>query len=193
MRKAEITRKTLETDININLDIDGNGTSDIDTGIGFLNHMLISFAKHGRFDMFIKAVGDLHVDFHHTAEDVGIVLGEAFLSALEDKKGIRRFGSAIIPMDEALSLVAIDFSGREYTVFDAEFNSQKAGDFDTELVEEFFRGFSRGSKSNIHIKLLAGKNTHHSIESIFKAFAKAVQTAVSLDGHDDIASTKGVL
>lgn len=193
MRKADISRKTGETDINIILSIDGTGKSDIDTGIGFLNHMLDSFARHGRFDLSVKAMGDLEVDYHHTTEDIGIVLGEAFSKSLADKRGIRRFGSAMIPMDEALSMVALDFSGREYTIFDASFNSEKVGDFDTELVEEFFRGFARGSKSTLHVKLLYGKNSHHSIESIFKAFAKAVQAAVSPDGFDDIPSTKGVL
>ncbi|MGI6508073.1 MAG: imidazoleglycerol-phosphate dehydratase HisB [Saccharofermentanales bacterium] len=193
MRKADISRKTGETDITIILNLDGTGKSDIDTGIGFLNHMLDSFARHGRFDLSVKATGDLEVDDHHTTEDVGIVLGEAFAQSLADKRGIRRFGSAMIPMDEALSMVALDFSGREYTVFDATFNSEKVGSFDTELVEEFFRGFARGSKCTLHVRLLDGKNSHHSIESIFKAFAKAVQTAVSPDGFDDIPSTKGVL
>ncbi len=193
MRKAELSRKTGETDINIILDIDGTGKSDIDTGIGFLNHMLDSFARHGRFDLTVKATGDVEVDDHHTTEDVGIVLGEAFAQTLAEKRGIRRFGSAMIPMDEALSMVALDFSGREYTVFDASFNSEKVGDFDTELVEEFFRGFARGSKCNIHVRLLDGSNSHHAIESIFKAFAKATQMAVSIEGHDDIPSTKGVL
>ncbi len=193
MRKADISRKTGETDINIILSIDGTGKSDIDTGIGFLNHMLDSFARHGRFDLTVKATGDLEVDDHHTTEDVGIVLGEAFAQSLADKRGIWRFGSAMIPMDEALSLVALDFSGREYTIFDANFNTQKVGSFDTELVEEFFRGFGRGSNCTLHVKLLYGSNSHHSIESIFKAFAKAVQMAVSPDGFDDIPSTKGVL
>jgi imidazoleglycerol-phosphate dehydratase len=193
MRKADISRKTSETDININLCLDGTGQSDIETGVGFLNHMLCSFARHGRFDLTVKAAGDVDVDYHHTTEDVGIVLGEAFLKTLADKRGIRRFGSAIIPMDEALSLVALDFSGREYTVFNAKFSAEKVGDFDTELVEEFFRGFARGSKCNIHIKLLDGSNSHHAIESIFKAFAKAAQMAGSQEGHDDIPSTKGVL
>ncbi len=193
MRKADITRKTGETDINVILALDGTGRSKIDTGVGFLNHMLDSLARHGRFDLTVKAVGDTDVDCHHTTEDIGIVLGEAFLQVLADKRGIRRFGSAIIPMDEALSLVALDFSGREYTVFNAAFNAEKVGDFDTELVEEFFRGFARGAKCNLHIKLLDGKNSHHCIESIFKAFAKAAQMAVALEGHDDIPSTKGVL
>lgn len=193
MRKADISRKTGETDISLSLNLDGTGRFDIETGAGFLNHMLSSFARHGRFDLVIKAVGDVDVDYHHTTEDVGIVLGEAFLKTLNDKRGIKRFGSATIPMDEALSLVALDFSGREYTVFKAAFHSEKVGDFDTELVEEFFRGFARGAKCNIHVRLLDGGNSHHAIESIFKAFAKAAQMAVSLDGHDDIPSTKGVL
>jgi imidazoleglycerol-phosphate dehydratase len=193
MRKTDISRKTGETDIIASLNLDGTDKSDIDTGVGFLNHMLYSFARHGRFDLTVKAVGDINVDDHHTTEDVGIVMGEAFLKILADKRGIRRFGSAIIPMDEALSLVAIDFSGREYTVFKANFNTEKVGNFDTELVEEFFRGFTRGSKCNLHIRLLDGSNSHHAIESIFKAFAKAVQMAVSMEGHDDIPSTKGVL
>jgi len=193
MRKADIARKTGETDITVTLNLDGTGKSDIDTGIGFLNHMLDSLARHGRFDLTVKAMGDLNVDYHHTTEDIGIVLGEAFAKSLADKRGIRRFGSAIIPMDEALSMVAIDFSGREYTAFDASFNTEKVGDFDTELVEEFFLGFARGSQSTLHIRLLTGKNSHHSIESIFKSFAKAVQMAVCPAGHDDIPSTKGVL
>ncbi|MDI9461671.1 MAG: imidazoleglycerol-phosphate dehydratase HisB [Saccharofermentanales bacterium] len=193
MRKADISRKTGETDINVILVLDGTGRSEIDTGVGFLNHMLDNLARHGRFDLTVKAVGDTDVDCHHTTEDIGIVLGEAFLQVLADKRGIRRFGSAIIPMDEALSLVALDFSGREYTVFNAAFNAEKVGDFDTELVEEFFRGFARGAKCNLHIRLLDGKNSHHCIESIFKAFAKAAQMAVALEGHDDIPSTKGVL
>lgn len=193
MRKADIARKTGETDIAVILNIDGAGHSDIDTGIGFLNHMLESFVRHGRFDLSVKAKGDLAVDDHHTTEDIGIVLGEAFAKSLAEKRGIRRFGSAMIPMDEALSMVALDFSGREYTAFNASFNTEKVGTFDTELVEEFFRGFARGSKSTIHIRLLDGKNSHHAIESIFKSFAKAVQMAVCPEGHDDIPSTKGVL
>ena len=193
MRKADISRKTGETDINVILVLDGTGRSEIDTGVGFLNHMLDNLARHGRFDLTVKAVGDTDVDCHHTTEDIGIVLGEAFLQVLADKRGIRRFGSAIIPMDVAVSLVALDFSGREYTVFNAAFNAEKVGDFDTELVEEFFRGFARGAKCNLHIRLLDGKNSHHCIESIFKAFAKAAQMAVALEGHDDIPSTKGVL
>ncbi|MGI6695554.1 MAG: imidazoleglycerol-phosphate dehydratase HisB [Christensenellales bacterium] len=193
MRKADVSRKTGETDIHVSLNLDGTGKAGIDTGVGFLNHMLCSFARHGRFDLTVKAVGDIEVDYHHTTEDVGIVLGEAFLKTLADKRGIKRFGSAMIPMDEALSLVALDFSGREYTVFHADFKTEKVGDFDTELVEEFFWGFARGSKCNIHIRLLDGSNSHHAIESIFKAFAKAAQMAVSLEGHDDIPSTKGVL
>lgn len=193
MRKADISRKTGETDIQLSLNLEGSGKSEIDTGIGFLNHMLDSFTRHGRFDLRLKALGDLQVDFHHTTEDVGIVLGEAFARALGDKRGIRRFGSALIPMDEALALVALDFSGREYTVFEADFKTEKVGDFDTELVEEFFLGFGRGAKCNLHVRLLSGKNSHHSIESIFKAFAKAAQAAVALEGHEDIPSTKGVL
>ncbi|NLJ64104.1 MAG: imidazoleglycerol-phosphate dehydratase HisB [Christensenellaceae bacterium] len=193
MREASISRKTGETDISVSLNLDGAGKYNIDTGVGFLNHMLCSFARHSRFDLIVKAVGDIDVDYHHTTEDIGIVLGEAFSKILDDKRGIRRFGSAIIPMDDALSLVALDFSGREYTVFHADFNTEKVGDFDTELVEEFFRGFARGSKCNIHVRLLDGSNSHHAIESIFKAFAKATQMAVSIEGHDDIPSTKGVL
>jgi len=193
MREASISRKTGETDISVSLNLDGAGKYDIDTGVGFLNHMLCSFARHGRFDLIIKAAGDIDVDYHHTTEDIGIVLGDAFSKILSDKRGIRRFGSAIIPMDDALSLVALDFSGREYTVFHADFHTEKVGTFDTELVEEFFRGFARGSKCNIHVRLLDGSNSHHAIESIFKAFAKATQMAVSMEGHDDIPSTKGVL
>ena len=193
MRKADVSRTTGETDIKVSLDLDGTGKADIETGAGFLNHMLRSFARHGGFDLAVKAAGDIDVDFHHTTEDTGIVLGEAFLKILADKRGIRRFGSAIIPMDEALSLVALDFSGREYTVFRAGFNTEKVGGFDTELVEEFFRGFARGAKCSIHVRLLDGSNSHHAIESIFKAFAKAAQMAVSTEGHDDIPSTKGML
>lgn len=195
MRTAEITRKTKETDIALKLNIDGTGKSNIDTGCGFLDHMLTLFARHGRFDLDILCKGDADVDFHHTTEDAGIVLGSAFNKALGDMKGIIRYGSFTLPMDESLILTAIDISGRPYLSFNAEIPAQKVGDFDTELVEEFFLGFVRNAKITLHINQLAGSNSHHIIEGMFKSFARSLAQAVKIDENykDEIPSTKGVL
>lgn len=195
MRNTEVVRKTAETDIKLKLELDGNGKSEIDTGCGFLDHMLTLLAAHGRFDLSVSCRGDVQVDYHHTAEDVGICLGRAFSEALGDKRGIERYGSAIIPMDEALLLVAVDFSGRDLLNFDVEIPSVKVGDFDTELVEEFWLAFVREAKCTLHLKKLAGKNSHHIIEGAFKAAARAMRAAVAIDAAraDEIPSTKGVL
>ena len=195
MRTANIIRKTAETDIKLELNIDGKGMADVDTGCGFLDHMLTLFASHGRFDLSVKCIGDVKVDYHHTAEDVGICLGKAFFDALGDKRGIERYGSMILPMDESLILAAVDFSGRDYLAFDVEIPSVKVGDFDTELVEEFWLGFVRQANCTLHFKKLSGKNSHHIIEGVFKAAARAMKTAVKIDSDkcDEIPSTKGVL
>jgi len=195
MRTAEINRKTAETDIVLRLNLDGSGRSEINTGVGFLDHMLTLFAKHGRFDLILTCNGDTEVDDHHTAEDIGIALGEAFSKALGDKKGICRYGNIILPMDEALILAATDLSGRDYLGYGLEIPAQKVGTFDTELVEEFFLGFVRNAKCNLHLKQLAGTNSHHIIEGVFKAVARVLNQAVSVDEkfRDEIPSTKGVL
>lgn len=195
MRTAEIKRTTAETDIALTLNLDGKGSGVIDTGVGFLNHMLTLFAKHGRFDLNITCNGDTDVDDHHTAEDIGICLGQAFTNALGDKRGIRRYGSMILPMDEALILTAIDLSGRTCLVYGLEIPTEKVGTFDTELVEEFFQAFARTAACNLHIKQLAGTNSHHIIEGAFKSVARSLKEAVSIDPEfaDDIPSTKGVL
>lgn len=195
MRTADINRKTAETDIVLRLNLDGSGRSEINTGVGFLDHMLTLFAKHGRFDLILTCNGDTEVDDHHTAEDIGIILGEAFSKALGDKKGICRYGNIILPMDEALILAATDLSGRDYLGYGLEIPAQKVGTFDTELVEEFFLGFVRNAKCNLHIKQLAGTNSHHIIEGTFKAVARVLNQAVSVDEKfkDEIPSTKGVL
>lgn len=195
MRNAEISRKTAETDIFLSLSLDGSGKSEIDTGVGFLDHMLTLFASHGKFDLKIKCVGDINVDYHHTTEDIGISLGKAFYDALGDKRGIHRYGDTILPMDETLILTAVDFSGRAYLGFDAEIPTEKVGDFDTELVEEFFLGFIRKAECALHIRKLAGKNSHHIIEGIFKSVARSLKEAVAIDEEykDIIPSTKGVL
>ncbi len=195
MRTAKITRKTMETDISLILTLDGSGKSDISTGCGFLNHMLTLFAKHGRFDLTLTCVGDTDVDYHHSAEDIGIALGQAFKDALGDKKGINRYGSEILPMDEALILAAVDLSGRSHLAYSLEIPTEKVGDFDTELVEEFWLGFVRNSFSTLHIKQLSGTNSHHIIEGAFKSAARALKKAVSIDPvfSDEIPSTKGVL
>lgn len=195
MRKAEINRKTAETDIALTLELDGTGAADIDTGVGFLNHMLTLFAKHGRFDLSVKCVGDTDVDDHHTVEDIGIALGDAFARALGDKKGISRYGSAIIPMDESLILTAIDFSGRCYLGFDLDIPTAKVGTFDTELVEEFWMAFARNAACNLHIRKLSGTNSHHIIEGAFKSAARSARQAVAIekDFADEVPSTKGVL
>lgn len=195
MRNYSIDRKTAETDINLALELDGKGKSDIDTGCGFLDHMLTLLASHGRFDLTVRCVGDVQVDYHHTVEDVGICLGEAFAKAVGDKKGIERYGSAVIPMDEALILCAVDLSGRDHLGFGVEIPSVKVGDFDTELVEEFWLAFVRRAECALHFKKLAGKNSHHIIEGCFKAAARALRAAVKIDPEriDEIPSTKGVL
>ena len=195
MRNATIVRETTETSINMVLNIDGRGEYDIDTGCGFLNHMMELFTRHGRFDLVIKCLGDMHVDAHHTTEDIGIALGCAFTEALSDKKGICRYGSMILPMDEALILSAVDLSGRSYLVFDAQIPSEKVGDFDTELVREFFLAFSDNAKCNLHIKQLSGINSHHIIEGMYKSVARSLKAAVKIDDEakDEIPSTKGVL
>ncbi|MDE6254040.1 MAG: imidazoleglycerol-phosphate dehydratase HisB [Lachnospiraceae bacterium] len=193
-RTATVKRKTGETDIQITLNLDGNGKSDVDTGIGFFDHMLISFAKHGLFDLSVKVTGDLNVDCHHTIEDTGIVLGQAIKEALGDKKQIKRYGSVILPMDESLILCALDLSGRPYLVFDAEFSTDRVGYFDTEMVKEFFYAISYTAGMNLHIKQLAGSNNHHIIEGMFKAFSKALDEAVVKDRRiTDQLSTKGTL
>jgi len=193
-RIASVIRKTKETDISIKLNIDGTGKADIETGIGFFDHMLEAFAKHGLFDLEVKVKGDLNVDGHHTVEDTGIVLGQALLQAIGDKKGIRRYGSEILPMDESLVLAAVDLCGRPYFVMDAAFTSPMVGDFDTQLVNEFFYAVSYSAMMNIHLRVLTGSNDHHKIEAMFKAFAKAVDTATMVDPRiTDVLSTKGAL
>ena len=193
-RMAEVTRKTKETDIAIKLDLDGTGKSQIETGIGFFNHMLEGFSKHGLFDLECNVNGDLEVDGHHTVEDTGIVLGEAIKQAIGDKKGIKRFGYFILPMDDALALCAVDLSGRPYFSFECEFDTERVGNLDTQLVKEFFYAVSYSAGMNLHIKMLSGHNDHHKIEAIFKAFAKALDQAVSKDERiTDVLSTKGTL
>lgn len=193
-RNSTITRTTKETDIKLSLNLDGKGNAKIDTGIGFFDHMLDSFARHGLFDMDVIVKGDLEVDCHHTIEDTGIVLGEAIKEAVGDKKGIRRYGDIILPMDDALVLCAIDLSGRPYLVFDAQFKSERVGYFETQMVKEFFYAISYSTGMNLHIKVLAGDNDHHIIEGIFKAFAKALDEATMKDTRiKDVLSTKGKL
>ncbi len=195
MRKAEITRRTAETDISLCLNIDGMGKADVDSGCPFLDHMLTLLAHHGRFDLSLNCKGDTEVDYHHTVEDIGIALGDAFSEAVGDKKGIVRYGSFMLPMDEALMLAAIDISGRAQLAFSLDIPTQKVGDFDCELVQEFFLGFVRHFPIALHIRQLAGENSHHIIEGAFKAVARALSAAVALDREhpDEIPSTKGVL
>lgn len=193
-RTAAVKRTTKETDISVTLNLDGEGTASVDTGIGFLDHMLEGFARHGFFDLDCRASGDLQVDGHHTVEDVGIVLGQAIGRAVGDKKGISRYGSFILPMDDALALCAVDLCGRPYLDFACEFPMQRVGDLDTELVREFFYAVSYSAAMNLHVRLLAGNNTHHMIEAIFKAFARALDQAVSQEPRNaDVLSTKGCL
>ena len=193
-RQATIHRKTSETDIELFLCLDGEGNAQVDTGIGFFDHMLKSFAKHGMFDLNLKVTGDLIVDCHHTIEDVGIVLGEAVKKALGDKKSIRRYGDIILPMDEALILCAIDLSGRPYLGYEASISSERVGGFDTEMAKEFFYAISYSASMNLHIRQLAGENSHHIIEGMFKAFAKALDKATIADPRiTDVLSTKGSL
>lgn len=195
MRTADIARKTNETDITLSLTLDGRGTYRVDTGCGFLNHMLELFARHGRFDLAVTCRGDIQVDDHHTVEDVGIALGQAFAKALGDRRGIRRYGQWLLPMDEALALTAADISGRGMCCLDAVFPAQKVGAFDTELVKEFFIAFAREAGVTLHLRVLAGENTHHIIEALFKGAGRALGQAVQIDPDyaDEIPSTKGTL
>ncbi len=194
-RSAKVSRDTLETQIEVALNLDGNGNSSFDTGIPFLEHMLEQIARHGAFDLEVSAKGDLHIDDHHTVEDIGITLGQAFKKALGDKKGIMRYGHAYVPLDEALSRVVIDFSGRPQLVEDIHFTSKAIGNFETELVHEFFQGFCNHALVTLHIDTLRGHNSHHIVETIFKAFGRALRMAVSPDPRatDVIPSTKGSL
>ena len=195
MRIGEVNRITAETQIRLKIDLDGSGRSGIDTGVGFMDHMLTLFASHGRFDLGLECKGDTNVDDHHTVEDIGIALGEAFAQALGDKKGILRYGHVALPMDEALILTAVDFSGRDYLGYGLQIPTEKVGSFDTELVEEFWLGFVRNAKCNLHFQQLAGSNSHHIIEGAFKSAARSMRMAVRIDPAfaDEIPSTKGVL
>ena len=193
MRTAEITRNTAETNISLKVNLDGTGKTEVNTGVGFLNHMLTLFAAHGKFDLEVRCVGDTDVDDHHSVEDVGICLGQAFRQALGDKRGITRYGSFLLPMAEALILAAVDISGRSSLNDVLEIPTEKIGSFDTELVEEFFLGFTRSCPMSLHLRKLAGTNSHHIVEGAFKAFGRAMKAAVALDGTDKIPSTKGVL
>lgn len=195
MRTAEIKRKTAETDITLTLNLDGQGVSTVDTGCGFLDHMLTLFARHGRFDLTVSCKGDTYVDDHHTTEDIGIALGQAFRQALADKRGINRYGSMILPMDEALILTAVDLSGRGYLGYELQVPAQKVGSFDTELVEEFWLGFTRNAECTLHIRQLAGRNSHHILEGAFKSAGRSFREAVAIDPDfaQEIPSTKGVL
>lgn len=195
MRTAEIRRKTAETDIQLDLNIDGSGKSEISTGVGFLDHMLTLFSRHGRFDLNLVCKGDVNVDDHHSVEDIGICLGKAFAEAAGDMRGIKRYGSMILPMDETLILCAVDISGRSYLNFGLDIPTEKVGTFDTELAEEFFQAFVRNFPITLHIKQLEGKNSHHIIEGTFKAFGRAMKNAIEKDIKyaDEIPSTKGVL
>lgn len=195
MRRAEIKRKTAETDIVLSLDLDGSGKVQCETGIGFLDHMLTLFARHGGFDLELKCQGDTWVDFHHSTEDIGICLGKAVAQALGDKKGIVRYGDIILPMDEALIVCAVDISGRGESYFALDIPTEKVGDFDTELCEEFFRAFARDAGVTLHLRQLSGKNSHHIIEGAFKAFARSLAKAVAIDekNANRVPSTKGML
>ena len=195
MRQASLSRKTAETDIALSLNLDGSGQNDIDTGCGFLNHMLVLFARHSRFDLSVRCAGDTFVDDHHTVEDIGICLGEAFCQAVGDMRGVTRYASTILPMDEALILTAVDLSGRSFLAFDLTVPAQKVGTFDTELEREFFEAFTRRAGLTLHIRQLAGLNSHHIIEGCFKSFARTLRAAVAIDEacRDEIPSSKGVL
>lgn len=193
-RIATVCRNTKETQITVTINLDGSGKSDIDTGVGFFDHMLEGFARHGLFDLTVKVKGDLHVDCHHTIEDTGIVLGNAILQAVGDKKGIKRYGSMMLPMDETLAMCAIDLCGRPYFVFDAEFSSPMVGNFDTQMVREFFYAVSYSAAMNLHLRIVTGINDHHKIEAMFKAFSKALDEATTFDPRiTDVLSTKGAL
>ena len=195
MRTSTINRKTAETDISLTLNLDGSGVSTIDSGCGFLDHMLTLFARHGGFDLTLTCKGDTDVDDHHTAEDIGIALGQAFADALGDKRGITRYGHTVLPMDEALILTAVDISGRGYLGYDLQIPTEKVGSFDTELVEEFWLAFTRTTGITLHIRQMAGRNSHHIIEGAFKSAARSLKAAVAIDRDyaDEIPSTKGVL
>ena len=193
MRTSEITRNTAETKISLTLNLDGTGKANIDTGVGFLNHMLTLFAAHGKFDLTVKCAGDVEVDDHHSVEDIGICLGQAFQAALGDKRGITRYGSFLLPMDEALILSAVDISGRSCLCYGLDIPTEKIGTFDTELVEEFFLGFTRNCPMSLHLRQLAGTNSHHIVEGAFKSVGRALKAAVALNGSNEIPSTKGVL
>ncbi|MBR4691360.1 MAG: imidazoleglycerol-phosphate dehydratase HisB [Oscillospiraceae bacterium] len=195
MREAAITRKTAETDVSLRLSLDGSGRSQIRSGVGFLDHMLTLFARHGHFDLSVECRGDTQVDGHHSAEDIGICLGQAFREALGDKAGITRYGDTTLPMDEALVLTAVDLSGRGYLGCELPLPAEKVGDFDTELVEEFWAAFARSGELTLHIRLLAGRNTHHIIEAAFKSAARSLRKAVAVDPAlgGEVPSTKGVL
>ncbi len=195
MRSAEILRKTAETDIRLFLCLDGSGKSSVDSGCGFLDHMLTLLASHGRFDIELQCTGDTWVDYHHTVEDIGIALGEAFSIALGDKRGIQRYGDTVLPMDETLVLSSVDFSGRDFLGYRLSIPTQKVGDFDTELCEEFWLAFVRNAKCSLHLVQLAGRNSHHIIEGAFKSAARSLRQAVSVDPRfaDEVPSTKGVL
>ena len=193
MRTAAINRKTAETDIMLTLNLDGTGKSTVKTGVGFLDHMLTLFAAHGKFDLEVTCQGDTYVDDHHSAEDIGICLGQAFQQALGDKRGITRYGSFLLPMDEALIQTAVDISGRSYLGYGLEIPTEKIGTFDTELVEEFWLAFVRCCPMSLHIRQLSGKNSHHIVEGCFKSVARSLRIAVASDGTNDIPSTKGVL
>lgn len=195
MRKAETVRKTGETDITLSLDIDGKGKSEISSGVGFLDHMLTLFSRHGRFDLKLKCIGDTYVDDHHSTEDIAIALGSAFRKALGDKRGIKRYGDIILPMDEALVLASVDISGRSYIRFTSNFQTEKIGTFDVELLEDFFTSFAENAGITLHIRQLDGRNSHHIAEAMFKAVARALRKALEIDerAKNEIPSTKGVL
>jgi imidazoleglycerol-phosphate dehydratase len=195
MREAKVARKTTETDIDVSVNVDGTGKYDIDTGIGFLDHMLEIFSRHGLMDLTVRAKGDLHIDFHHTTEDTGIAIGEAVHQALGDRRGIRRYASAMIPMDETLSRVSIDVSDRPYLIWKVEFTKPKLGEMDTELFKEWFQAFAQNARITLHVENLYGENNHHIVESCFKALARALRDAMETDPRaaDSIPSTKGTL
>ncbi|WP_417811743.1 imidazoleglycerol-phosphate dehydratase HisB [Thalassospira alkalitolerans] len=195
MRKARIERNTNETQITVELNLDGTGIYDVETGVGFLDHMLEQLSRHSLMDLKVRAKGDLHIDFHHTTEDTGIAIGQAFSQALGDKKGINRYGSCLLPMDEALTRVALDCSNRPYLIWNVEFTRDKLGDMDTELFREWFQGFAQAAGLTLHVENLYGDNNHHIVESAFKALARSLRTAIEIDPRksDAIPSTKGVL
>ncbi|WNK00210.1 imidazoleglycerol-phosphate dehydratase HisB [Thalassospiraceae bacterium LMO-JJ14] len=195
MRKATIERKTKETEISVSLDLDGSGTYDISTGIGFLDHMLEQLSRHSLMDLTVKAKGDLHIDFHHTTEDTGIAIGEAFSEALGERKGITRYASALIPMDETLSRIALDISNRPYLIWRVEFTKPKLGDMDTELFKEWFQAFAQAAGITLHVENLYGENNHHIVESCYKGLARSLRDAIQIDPRkaDEVPSTKGVL